>query len=55
MAETLREARIDTVEDEQQGAEAYISYRKCWNGDVVNLARYMDWSMSEIDTAMPPG
>jgi hypothetical protein len=49
---TLRDAGIDTVADEREGAARYIEMRKCWNRDIVNLASYMAWRMDEIDRAM---
>ena len=48
----LREAGIETVASEQQGADAYIAMRTCWNRYVVDLASYMSWPISDIDTTL---
>jgi hypothetical protein len=50
--ETFREAGIETLSAEEQGADAYIAMRRCWNRYVADLASYMAWPMDEIDTAM---
>lgn len=49
----LREGGIETSHSEEEGVDAYIAMRTCWNRYVVNLASYMEWRMDEIDTAMP--
>ena len=48
----FREAGIETVSSEEQGAEAYGAMRARWNHLVASLASYMDWKMDEIDTAI---
>jgi hypothetical protein len=47
---TMREGGIETVPNED-GAEAYIAMRTCWNRDVMRLAEYMAWRMGDIDPA----
>lgn len=49
----LKRAGIETVDSEEQGAEAYIAMRSCWNHYIVSLATYMAWPMEEIDPATP--
>jgi len=48
----LCEAGIDTVA-EQEGVNAYIEQRACWNGRVEHLARYLGWRLATIDKAAP--
>ena len=50
---TFREAGIETVPFEKDGANAYIAMRSCWDRHVAHLARYMAWRMDEIDPATP--
>ena len=49
----LREGGIETTSSEEEGCDAYVAMRTCWNQYIVNLASYMEWRMEEIDTAMP--
>ncbi len=49
----LREGGIETTSSEEEGCDAYVAMRTCWNQYIVNLASYMEWRMDEIDTAMP--
>jgi hypothetical protein len=49
----LRESGIETVADDEKGANAYIEQRKCWNGHIVKIASYVAWRMEEIDCATP--
>ncbi len=52
-AAELRAAGIETVASEDQGADAYIGMRSCWNHYITDLANYMAWPMDKIDTATP--
>lgn len=45
----LRQAGIQTVADEQAGAEVYASLRAWWDLYITTLAPLMAYSMEEID------
>jgi hypothetical protein len=45
----LRQAGIQTVADEQAGAEVYVSLRACWDRYITTLAPSMAYSIDEID------
>jgi hypothetical protein len=47
----LKQAGIETVADEQAGAELYASLRARWQSQVATLARAMGYKMNEIDPA----
>ena len=47
--ERLREAKINTVTDEEKGAESYIALRTCWDAYVKKLALWKLFSLYEID------
>lgn len=47
----LRQAGIQTIEDEQAGAETYVNLRSQWNGFIAALAPVMAFSPEEIDPA----
>ncbi len=48
----LRQAGIQTTEDSEAGADAYISCRIQWDHHIANLAPSMGYSMGEIDVAV---
>jgi hypothetical protein len=45
----LRRAGVQTVEDENAGAERYVQLRASWERHIAKLAPYMGFSMAEID------
>ena len=47
----LQKAGIDTVADEQAGADVYVSLRARWDHLITTLAPTMAYSMEEIDPA----
>jgi hypothetical protein len=48
----LRQAGIQTTDDSEAGADAYISCRMQWDHHIANLAPSMGYSLGEIDTAV---
>jgi hypothetical protein len=48
----LRQAGIQTTDDSEAGADAYISCRIQWDHHIANLAPSMGYSMGEIDVAV---
>jgi hypothetical protein len=47
----LRDAGIETIDDEEAGAEAYVELRQQWNGYVDAYSDFMKYDLSDIDTA----
>ncbi|MGH6611916.1 MAG: hypothetical protein ACRECQ_16860, partial [Burkholderiaceae bacterium] len=47
----LRQAGIQTIADEQAGAETYLSLRAEWDHHIETLAPSMAYSMDEVDPA----
>jgi hypothetical protein len=47
----LRQAGIDTIEDEQEGADAYVDLRNQWHWYISRFAPLLGYSMEEIDPA----
>jgi hypothetical protein len=47
----LRQAGIQTIHDEQAGAETYISLRAMWDRFIREYSRFMAYEMREIDPA----
>jgi hypothetical protein len=47
----LRDAGIETIDDEQAGAEAYVELRQQWNGYVDAYTDFMKYDPADIDTA----
>jgi hypothetical protein len=45
----LRQAGIQTMEDEQSGAQAYVALRSRWDAYIKALAPALGYSMEEID------
>jgi hypothetical protein len=45
----LREAHVDTVEDERAGADAYVALRAEWSPIIERLAPAMGYSIGDID------
>lgn len=46
---TLRQAGIQTVEDEQAGAEYYVNLRRQWNDHVIQLCPRLGFSLEDVD------
>lgn len=46
---TLRQAGIQTVEDEQAGAEYYVNLRRQWNHYIMNMAPLLGYSKEDVD------
>jgi hypothetical protein len=46
---TLRQAGIQTVDDEQAGAEYYVNLRRQWNDYIMNMAPLLAYSKEDID------
>lgn len=47
----LRQAGIQTIADEKEGFEVYVSLRRCWDLNIRLLAPSMAYSQEEIDPA----
>jgi hypothetical protein len=51
----LRQAGIQTVSDEQEGASAYVRLRTCWNTPIETLGGALGYTIDQIDvTALRP-
>lgn len=46
-----RQASIQTIADEQAGAEAHVTLRSQWNGYITAIAPMLAYSAEEIDRA----
>ena len=46
---TLRQAGIQTVEDEQAGAEFYVNLRRQWNDYITHMGPMMAYTTEDID------
>jgi hypothetical protein len=46
---TLRQAGIQTVDDEQAGAEYYVNLRRQWNDYITHMAPMLAYSTEDID------
>jgi hypothetical protein len=44
----LRQAEIETIADEQSGAETYVSLRSHWNHYITSLVPTLAYKMDEI-------
>lgn len=45
----IKEAGIQTIDDEEEGAAAYVALRAQWNHLIAHLAPHLGFSMQEID------